>query len=208
MVDVLVDKICCMPHSHCHLPSYSLYLPSHPSCSSSIIAALSSDTDLGEVASAALQLDTAVVLRKAQMKCGAMDHMDLLSTAPDGMRSCCFIFLIVSDLYSSESKAEPITMVLMQLIYHNAKFAQTVSIYALSLHMIPQICAFRSQIDSLALVHRKNQHIMVRRCTGYLETPALEILELLSFFWTSLNSTFSASGHCFTSLHFGLGCKH
>lgn len=38
------------------------------------------DIDLGRVATAALQLNMPEALRKAQMRCGAMDHTDLLST--------------------------------------------------------------------------------------------------------------------------------
>lgn len=64
-------------HWHFVLPS-SLSL--HPSYPSFITAALPSDFDLGRVATAALQLNMPEALRKAQMRCGAMDHIDLWST--------------------------------------------------------------------------------------------------------------------------------
>lgn len=75
------------PSSHRHLVApFSLssvdapLLPLSFPYSSFITAALPSDIDLGRVATAALQLNMPEVLRKAQMKCGAMDHIDLSST--------------------------------------------------------------------------------------------------------------------------------
>lgn len=76
------------PQSKCILNPHHIgilfYLPRssslHPSYPSFITAALPSDIDLGRVATAALQLNTPEALRKAQMRCGAMDHIDLWST--------------------------------------------------------------------------------------------------------------------------------
>ena len=83
-------RVCCEPQSPITLPfcstspllssCCSLYPPLSPSRSSSITAALPCDIDLGRVATAALKLNMPAALRRAQMRCGAMDHRDLLHT--------------------------------------------------------------------------------------------------------------------------------
>lgn len=92
LLHLVHQSFCCTtfppPQSKCILNPHHIgilfYLPRspslHPSYPSFITAALPSDIDLGRVATAALQLNTPEALRKAQMRCGAMDHIDLWST--------------------------------------------------------------------------------------------------------------------------------